>query len=133
MSDRYDVVVIGGGTGGLVTASGCARLGRKVALIERELLGGDCLWTGCVPTKALVATAKLAHQMRNAQNFGLEPVSPRVRPKNVMDSMREQRRIISRHDDPEKFRKLGIEVIEGEARLAGNGIVEVATRKLQAK
>ena len=59
MSESFDVVVIGGGTAGLVTASGCARLGRRVALIEREALGGDCLWTGCVPTKALVATARL--------------------------------------------------------------------------
>src|SRR5688572_15504435 len=133
MPEMFDVVVIGGGTGGLVTASGCVRLGRRVALIEREALGGDCLWTGCVPTKALVATAKLAHQMRNARAFGLEPVSVRVTPKAVMDSMREQRRIISRHDDPEKFRKLGIDVIEGEAKLAGGGIVEVAGRRLEAK
>ncbi len=131
--EQFDVVVIGGGTGGLVTASGCARLGRKVALIERDALGGDCLWTGCVPTKALVASAKLAHQMRNARSFGLEPVTPRITPKSVMDSMREQRRIISRHDDPEKFRKLGIDVIEGNAKLAGVGVVEVAGRTLLAK
>ena len=51
--EQFDVVVLGGGTAGLVTASGCARLGRKVALIEKQALGGDCLWTGCVPTKAL--------------------------------------------------------------------------------
>ena len=133
MSERFDVVVVGGGTAGLVTASGCARLGRKVALIERASLGGDCLWTGCVPTKALVASAKLAHQMRHAQAFGLEPVTPKITPKSVMDSMREQRRIISRHDDPEKFRKLGIEVIEGSAQLAGNGAVEVNGRTLVAK
>lgn len=130
---EFDVVVIGGGTAGLVTASGCTRLGRKVALIEREALGGDCLWTGCVPTKALVASAKLAYQMRHARAYGLEPVTPRITPKSVMDSMREQRRVISRHDDPEKFRKLGIDVIEGDAKLAGAGVVEVADRTLQAK
>jgi pyruvate/2-oxoglutarate dehydrogenase complex dihydrolipoamide dehydrogenase (E3) component len=130
---QYDVIVLGGGTAGLVTASGCARLGRRVAMIEREQLGGDCLWTGCVPTKALVATAKLAHQMRNASQWGLEPVTPRVSPKSVMDSMREQRRIISRHDDPEKFRKLGIDVIEGNARLVSRGEVEVGGRVLAAK
>src|SRR6266566_4981321 len=89
MSEKFDVVVIGGGTAGLVTASGCARLGRRVALIEREKLGGDCLWTGCVPTKALVATARLAQQMRNAKAFGLEPHSPAIHPKSIMDSMRE--------------------------------------------
>jgi pyruvate/2-oxoglutarate dehydrogenase complex dihydrolipoamide dehydrogenase (E3) component len=133
MPENFDVVVIGGGTAGLVTASGCARLGRKVALIEREALGGDCLWTGCVPTKALVASAKLAHQMRHADAFGLEPVVPRITPKSVMDSMRAQRQDISRHDDPEKFRRLGIDVIEGAARLVARNEVEVGARRLIAK
>jgi len=133
MSERFDIVVIGGGTAGLVTASVCARLGRKVALLERDALGGDCLWTGCVPTKALVASAKLAHQMRHADAFGLEPVNPRVSPKAVMDSMREQRRRISRHDDPQKFRNLGIDVIEGAARLVASNEVEVGSRRLLAK
>ncbi|HEX6096031.1 MAG TPA: FAD-dependent oxidoreductase [Thermoanaerobaculia bacterium] len=133
MAENFDVVVIGGGTAGLVTASGCARLGRKVALIEREALGGDCLWTGCVPTKALVASAKLAHQMRHADAFGLEPVTPRITPRSVMESMRAQRRDISRHDDPEKFRRLGIDVIEGSAKLAGRNEVEVGARRLIAK
>ncbi|HUR81742.1 MAG TPA: FAD-dependent oxidoreductase [Thermoanaerobaculia bacterium] len=132
-TEPFDVVVIGGGTAGLVTASGCARLGRKVALIEKEKLGGDCLWTGCVPTKALVASAKLAHQMRHADAYGLERVEPRITPKSVMDSMREQRRRISRHDDPEKFRRLGIDVIEGKARLASRNTVAVNGRMLQAR
>jgi pyruvate/2-oxoglutarate dehydrogenase complex dihydrolipoamide dehydrogenase (E3) component len=133
MHESFDVVVIGGGTAGLVSASGCARLGRRVALIEREALGGDCLWTGCVPTKALVASAKLAHQMRNAAAFGLEPVTPKLSPRSIMDSMRAQRQSISRHDDPEKFRALGIDVIEGRARLTGGTTVEVGDRKLDAK
>src|SRR5437762_6506488 len=129
----FDVIVIGGGTAGLVTASGCARLGRKVALIEREKLGGDCLWTGCVPTKALVASAKLLHQMRHADAWGLEPTEPRVTPKSIMDSMREARRITSRHDDPEKFRKLGIDVIEGSAKLVARNEVTVGARRLEAR
>src|SRR6185295_5565615 len=133
MPENYDVIVIGGGTAGLVTASGCARLGRKVALIEREKLGGDCLWTGCVPTKALVATARLAHQMRNADAYGLESHEPRISPRAVMESMRKTQRITGRHDDPEKFTKLGIEVIIGTARLAGRQAVEVDGRRLTAK
>lgn len=133
MVERFDLVVIGGGTAGLVTSSVAARLGRRVAMIEREALGGDCLWTGCVPTKALVASAKLAHQMRHADHWGLEPVAPRITPKSVMDSMREQRRLISRHDDPEKFRKLGIDVIEGAAQLVSRSEVEVNGRRLHAK
>ncbi|HEX7153103.1 MAG TPA: FAD-dependent oxidoreductase [Thermoanaerobaculia bacterium] len=133
MPETYDVVVIGGGTAGLVTASGCVRLGRRVALIEREALGGDCLWTGCVPTKALVATAKLAHQMRNADAWGLERVEPRLSPRSIMDAMRAARQTVSVHDDPEKFRKLGIDVIEGKARLTARDTVEVAGRTLKAK
>jgi pyruvate/2-oxoglutarate dehydrogenase complex dihydrolipoamide dehydrogenase (E3) component len=131
--EQFDVVVIGGGTAGLVTASGCARLGRRVALIERDALGGDCLWTGCVPTKALVASARLAYQMRHADAWGLEPISPNIAAKSIMDSMREAQRIAGKHDDPEKFRKLGIDVIEGTARLASANTVEVNGRQLEAK
>ncbi len=129
----YDIIVLGGGTAGLVTASGCARLGRRVALVERAALGGDCLWTGCVPTKSLVASAKLLHQMRNAAAFGLEPLEPRVSPRAIMESMRERRRLISRHDDPEKFRKLGVDVIEGSATFVDAGTVNVGGRRLAAK
>ena len=133
MPDQYDVIVIGGGTAGLVTASGCARLGRRVALIEREKLGGDCLWTGCVPTKALVASARLVHAMRNADAFGLEKHEPQVAPRTIMESMRAARRAVEPHDDPEKFRQLGIEVIQGEARLVARNEVDVGGRRLIAK
>jgi pyruvate/2-oxoglutarate dehydrogenase complex dihydrolipoamide dehydrogenase (E3) component len=131
--ENFDVVVIGGGTAGLVTASGCARLGRKVALIEREKLGGDCLWTGCVPTKALVATARLIHQMSHADAYGLEPQNVRVTPKAIMDSMRAQRYAIEHHDDPEKFRALGVEVIFGNAKFVSRSEVDVDGRRLAAK
>jgi pyruvate/2-oxoglutarate dehydrogenase complex dihydrolipoamide dehydrogenase (E3) component len=133
MPESFDVVVIGGGTAGLVTASGCARLGRTVALIEREKLGGDCLWTGCVPTKALVATARLIHQMAHAEAYGLEKQTVRVTPKAIMDSMRAQRHAIEHHDDPEKFRALGVEVIFGNAKLVSRSEVDVDGRRLAAK
>ncbi|MEO8218675.1 MAG: FAD-dependent oxidoreductase [Acidobacteriota bacterium] len=133
MSEEFDVVVIGGGTAGLVTASGCVRLGRKVALLEKEALGGDCLWTGCVPTKALVASAKLVHHAAHADTFGFEPHKFAIDPKRIMDSMREQQRIVSKSDDPAKFRKLGIDVIEGDASFISNREVEVAGRRLRGK
>lgn len=133
MPEKYDVIVIGGGTAGLVTASGCARLGRHVALVEKHALGGDCLWTGCVPTKALVATAKLAHQMRNAGALGLEHHEPRITPRSIMDSMRETQRVSAKHDAPDKFRKLGIDVIEGAARLASRNEVDVDGRRIAGK
>ena len=130
---NLDVLVIAGGTAGLVTASGCARLGRRVAMIEREALGGDCLWTGCVPTKALVATAKLAHQMRHAEAYGLPRHDPKFSQRHIMESMREARRITSRHDDPEKFRKLGIDVVFGTAKFISRNEVDVDGRRLIAK
>src|ERR1051325_6589973 len=133
VTSHFDVLVVGGGTAGLVTASGCARDSRRVALVERAALGGDCLWTGCVPTKSLVASAKLLHQIRNSTAFGLEPLHTRAGPRAIMESMRERRRLISRHDDPEKFRKLGIEVIEGNATLTTANVVEVNGRQLTAK
>lgn len=116
-----------------MTASGCARLGRKVALIDRGSLGGDCLWTGCVPTKALVATARLAHQMRHATQWGLPAHRPEISPRAVMESMRDARRTVSRHDDPARFRALGIDVIKGDARLVSRSEVEVNGRTLKGR
>ena len=133
MSDTFDVIVIGGGTAGLVTASGCARLGRRVALVERHALGGDCLWTGCVPTKALVASAKLAHRMRHANAFGIAATEPQIDPRAVMESMRAIRREIARHDAPERFRRLGIEVIEGSARFVRRDAIAVGGREITGK
>lgn len=133
MTEEFDVVVIGGGTAGLVTASGCARLGRRVALIDREALGGDCLWTGCVPTKALVASAKLAHSAAHADMFGFEPATLQFSPRRVMESMRERRRLIEPHDAPQKFIALGIDVIHGNAKLVGDMRVIVGERTLRAK
>ncbi len=131
--DNFDIIIIGGGTAGLVTASGCARLGRRVALIEKHALGGDCLWTGCVPTKALVASARLAHQMRNAAAYGLERHEPKISPRSIMESMRAERHRIEHHDDPEKFRALGIEVIFGNAKFVTRDQVEIDGRLLRGK
>ncbi|MBW3565967.1 MAG: FAD-dependent oxidoreductase [Acidobacteria bacterium] len=134
MSDEFDVVVIGGGTAGLVTASGCARLGRKVAMISRDPLGGDCLWTGCVPTKALVATSKLIGGMHHASRFGLGDYRPHIDSARIMESMRAARRKIEPHDDPEKFRALGIDVILEAAELESPTRVRTASgRALEAK
>ncbi|MBA2256513.1 MAG: FAD-dependent oxidoreductase, partial [Thermoleophilaceae bacterium] len=77
MSSRYDLVVLGGGAAGLVAAQTAAALGARVVLVERqEQPGGDCLFTGCVPSKSLIASAKLAHDMRTADRLGLDPREP---------------------------------------------------------
>ncbi len=134
MKQRYDVVVIGGGTGGLVTASGCARLGRSVALVERARLGGDCLWTGCVPTKALVATAKLIEQAAHADRYGLAPHRFDVSPRRIMESMRAARATVQKNDDPARFRALGIDVFEEtEAQVRSGHEVAIDGRTITAK
>lgn len=126
MNERtYDLIAVGGGTAGLVTAAGAAHLGARPALVERTALGGDCLWTGCVPSKALIASARLAHGMRNAEEMGLRGASPGHAFSEVMERMRRARATVAHHDDPERFRAMGVDVLEGEARFAGPGLLEV--------
>jgi len=131
--ERFDLVAIGGGTAGLVTAAGSAALGLRVALVERDALGGDCLWTGCVPSKALIASAKLAHQMRHAERLGLVGTAPAHLFESVMERMRAQRARVAQHDEPQRFRDLGIEVLFGQAEVIGPGRVAVDTRHLESK
>lgn len=131
--DRYDLIAIGGGTAGLVTAAGGAALGLKTALVEREVLGGDCLWTGCVPSKALIASARVAHDMRGADRWGLAPADPQHTFRAVMDRMRAARARVAHHDDPERFRQLGVDVVFGAARVTAPGCVSVDGRTLKSK
>jgi pyruvate/2-oxoglutarate dehydrogenase complex dihydrolipoamide dehydrogenase (E3) component len=117
----HDVVIIGGGTAGLVTAAGAAALGARVALVEREQLGGDCLWTGCVPSKALIAAARRRHLTGQGDWAA------------AASWMRDARTRIAKHDAPERFRGMGVDVIYSPARLAGAGRVEVQDRTLTSK
>jgi len=122
----YDLIAIGGGTGGLVAAAGAAYLGLKAAIIEKEALGGDCLWTGCVPSKALIASARLAHQMEHASALGLPSANgARVDFRLVMERMRQARGTVARHDDPKRFREMGVGVHFGHARFLDGNTVNV--------
>src|SRR5713226_124589 len=104
---RYNLVVIGAGTAGLVTAAGAAGLGAKVALVERHLMGGDCLNYGCVPSKALLAAARAAAVVRDAGQFGIEvPEGARVNFPAVMERLRRLRADISSNDGAARFRGL---------------------------
>jgi pyruvate/2-oxoglutarate dehydrogenase complex dihydrolipoamide dehydrogenase (E3) component len=135
MADRYDLVIVGMGSGGMVAAEFAAGLELKVAVVERGRVGGDCLWTGCVPSKALLASAKVAHHMRTAADFGIEPVEPTVDRAKVWERIRSvQDRIARTDDDPDRFRDLGIDLVAGHARLAGPTTVDVdGGRRLETR
>jgi pyruvate/2-oxoglutarate dehydrogenase complex dihydrolipoamide dehydrogenase (E3) component len=126
----YDLAVIGGGTAGLVASRTAAGLGARVVLIERGRLGGDCLWTGCVPSKSLIAAAGLAQRMRTADSLGLEPHEPSFRFAKVMDRVRAAQAAIEPMDSAESLRRDGVEVIEGAARFTAPGTIEVDGRGL---
>lgn len=113
-SGRYNLVVVGAGTGGLVTAAATAVLGGRVALVEREALGGDCLNVGCVPSKAVLAAAKRAAQVRRADDFGVTlPGEAKVDFAAVMQRMREKRAQISPNDSARRFAEMGVDVYLG--------------------
>ena len=124
-SGNCDLVAIGGGTGGLVTAAGAAYLGLKPALVEKSALGGDCLWTGCVPSKALIASARLARNIDQASTLGLRADGTRREFGVVMERMRAARATVAHHDDPERFRRMGVSVHFGTARFLDASTVEV--------
>lgn len=127
---RYNLVVIGGGTAGLVAAAGAAGLGAKVALIERRLLGGDCLNTGCVPSKALLAAARAAAHARRAGHFGIRTGPVEVDFAAVMQRVRAIRAQISPHDSAARFRGLGVDVFFGAAEFAEPGRIVVENSTL---
>jgi pyruvate/2-oxoglutarate dehydrogenase complex dihydrolipoamide dehydrogenase (E3) component len=127
---RYHLVVIGAGAAGLVAAAGAAGLGAKVALIERHLLGGDCLNYGCVPSKALLRSARAAQACREAQAFGIQAADPRVDFAAVMARLRRLRADLSPNDSAQRFRDLGVDVFLGQAAFTGPDRVEVDGRTL---
>ena len=129
---EFDIVIIGGGAGGLVVAAGGAALGAKVALVEKHKLGGDCLWYGCVPSKTLIKSARIAHEMRHADRWALAGAAPAVDLARVMERVAGVIRGIEPNDSPERFRGLGVDVIIGDGRFIGRDAFEVDGRRLTA-
>ena len=129
----YNVVVIGAGTAGLVTAAGTAGLGGRVALIERNLMGGDCLNFGCVPSKALISSARLIQQIRESEKWGLDPQSPQFVFEKIFERMRARRARIAPKDSQERFESLGVDVFHGEAHFVSPHEIEVNGQRLRAK
>lgn len=136
MSETYDLIVIGGGSAGLVAAGGAGVLGAKVALIEKNALGGDCLYTGCVPSKTLIRSARFASDVKRAADFGFE-VSDLKFQNNAFASItnRVQRVIgvIEEHDSPERFEKMGVEVVFGSPQFLSPNEIEVTLKNTGEK
>ena len=130
---RYNLVVIGGGTAGLVTAAGAAGLGAKVALIERHLMGGDCLNVGCVPSKTLIRSARATAEVRAAAEFGVVVPGDGVTVDfaGVMERVRALRAGISKHDSAKRFRELGVDVFLGQGKFLDRETIEVSGKKLR--
>ena len=121
-----NLVVIGAGAAGLVTSYIAAAVKAKVTLVEAGRMGGDCLNTGCVPSKALIRSARLAHQIRHADRYGLEPGEPEIDFRRLMARVRAVIRKIEPHDSVERYSALGVEVLQGRARIVDPWTVEVA-------
>lgn len=132
---RYNLVVLGAGTGGLITALIASSLGARVALIERHLMGGDCLNVGCVPSKALIRGAQIVHEAREARQFGMPASDTDLGDfGEVMRRMREIRARISEEDSAERYsEEFGIDIYLGEASFAGEGRVKVGDQVLEYK
>ena len=132
---RYDrnLVVIGAGSGGLVSAYIAAAVKARVTLIEKHQMGGDCLNTGCVPSKALIRSAKLASHIRRADEFGIVEASGQADFPRIMDRVHAVIRAIEPHDSVERYTELGVECIQGEGRLIDPWTVEVNGQTLTAR
>lgn len=133
-ASRYNLVVVGAGTAGLVTAVGAANLGARVALVERKLMGGCCLNAGCVPSKAIIRSSRAVSEVWNSPDYGLEP--PESFPVNfskVMERMRRLRAQISHHDSAARYKSLGVDVFLGEGRFKDRRTLEVEGKTLKFK
>ena len=133
MAVEYDLVVIGGGSGGLMVAGVAAALKAKVALVEKHRLGGDCLWYGCVPSKSLIHASRVAYQMKHAGRFGIYCNEPQI---DFAKAIAHVQRVISTiqpHDSPERFEGLGAEVIFGDGKFIDRKTFEVNNRRLKAR
>ena len=135
MGHDYDLVIIGFGSGGMTAAEFAAGLDLRVAVIERHRVGGDCLWTGCVPSKALLASAKAANTMRHADHYGLTPVDPEIDTARVWQRIRAiQQRIADADDNAPRYEAMGVDVIMGHATVTGPNEVTVdGSRRLRSR
>lgn len=129
----YNVIVLGAGSAGLVSAYIGATINAKVALIEKNRMGGDCLNTGCVPSKALLRTARLVQEARESDRYGIRKMDAQFTLAEIMQRVRDVIRKIEPHDSPERYRGMGVDVIEGAGKLVSPWAVEVDGRTITAR
>jgi pyruvate/2-oxoglutarate dehydrogenase complex dihydrolipoamide dehydrogenase (E3) component len=129
----YDLVIIGGGSGGLVVASAAAQLKARVALVEKERLGGDCLWYGCVPSKAFIHAARIAYEVKSALHFGVYSENVKINFIEAINHVQKAIQSIEPHDSPDRFRSLGVEVIFGAGEFLDGKTFAVNGRKITAR
>ena len=128
-----DIAIIGAGAGGLSVAAVAAQLGLKVILVEGNTMGGDCLNYGCIPSKSLLAAAKSAHAMLTASKFGISTGQVNIDFPAVMAHVANVIQTLSKHDSVERFKGLGVEVIEAPAKFMDNKSIEAGNRRIQAR
>jgi pyruvate/2-oxoglutarate dehydrogenase complex dihydrolipoamide dehydrogenase (E3) component len=130
---KTDICVIGAGSGGLSVAAGAVQMGAKVVLIEKHKMGGDCLNTGCVPSKALLAAGKRAHAMRSGAPYGITPIEPEIDFAAANAHVHNVLKGIEPHDSVERFESLGVKVIQAAAKFTSPNEVEAGGKRIQAK
>ncbi|MCX6127712.1 MAG: FAD-dependent oxidoreductase, partial [Proteobacteria bacterium] len=131
--DMYNLVVIGGGAAGLVSSYIAATVKAKVALVEKHRMGGDCLYTGCVPSKSLIKTARIVHQIRQHKTYGIKSAQCELDFAEVMDRIQSVIKKIEPHDSVERYTGIGVDCIKGEAELIDENTVKVGKRILKTK
>ena len=130
---RYDLIIIGAGSGGLVAARFATQLGAKVALVEKDRIGGDCTWTGCVPSKALLKAAKVAHEVRNSLHYGIDSGTPVADMAKVRDYIRRAIQQVYEFESPEALQKESINVFLGAARFLDSKSILAGDQTLRSK
>ena len=130
---KPDLCILGGGAGGLSVAAGAVQMGASVVLIEAQKMGGDCLNSGCIPSKSLLASAKLAHLFRNAHQYGIQSTDPKIDFEKVMAHVHGVVQTIGVHDSVERFEKLGVKVIEAQGTFADKNTVIAGGTTIKAR
>ena len=132
-TSSVDLCIIGAGSGGLALAAGAVQMGASVALIERGKMGGDCLNYGCVPSKAMIAAGKHAHEMSSGEAFGVARQPAEVNFPQVAAHVRSVIGAIAPHDSQERFEGLGVEVYRAEGKFLSRQVVEAGEHRIQAR